>query len=86
MLNLFGGFAIGLNPALKILSDDKQDYRPYAAEGFVTIAMGGNDWDGGTNKLKDGFTLPIEKASVSIDGKVVVKDGKLMLDKLTSIN
>lgn len=84
MMNLFAGFAIGLNPAMKVLSDEKQDFRPIEAQGLVSLMMGGNDAWGGTNKVKEGFGFAIEKATVSIDGKVIVKDGKLMQDKLTS--
>ncbi|WP_378410152.1 aminopeptidase [Rhodocytophaga aerolata] len=85
-MNQFAGFAIGLNPALKVLSDEKQDYRPIEAEGLVSLLLGGNDLWGGTNKVKEGIGFAIEKANVSIDGKVIVKDGKLMPDKLTTSN
>jgi hypothetical protein len=35
-------------------------------------------------KVKEGIGFAIEKATVSIDGKVVVKDGKLVMDKLSA--
>jgi aminopeptidase len=84
MLNQFGSFSIGLNPAVKVFSDDHQNFYMYYAEGLVTILVGGNELEGGTNKVKDSFTIPIVQATVTIDGKTVLKDGKLTLDKLTS--
>ncbi len=78
MMNQFAGFSIGLNPAMKVLSDEKQDYRPMEAQGLVALLLGGNEIWGGTNKVKEGIGFAIDKATVSIDGKVIVKDGKLL--------
>ncbi|GEO06686.1 hypothetical protein AAE02nite_43500 [Adhaeribacter aerolatus] len=85
MATQFGGLMIGLNPALKVLSDTQQDFRPYEAEGMVYIQLGGNDWMGGANKVKDGFALPIENATVTVDGKIILKDGKLVLNSVASV-
>lgn len=78
MIAQFGGFVIGLNPAMKVISNEKQDFRPAEAEGHVSLMMGNNHFFGGTNKIMDGFWFPLEKATVSIDGKTIVKDGKLL--------
>jgi leucyl aminopeptidase (aminopeptidase T) len=80
----FSGLAIGLNPALKVLSDDKQDYRPGAAEGMVFILIGGNARYGGQNKIQESFAFPIEKATLEIDGKTIIKDGKMVWTSLAS--
>ncbi|MGV3589805.1 MAG: aminopeptidase [Adhaeribacter sp.] len=80
----FGGLVIGLNPAMKVLSDEKQDFRPYEAEGMVFIHIGGNDWMGGKNKVKEGTTIPVEKATVAVDGKIIIKDGKLVTNSVAS--
>ncbi|MDO1451730.1 aminopeptidase [Rhodocytophaga aerolata] len=78
MLTQFGGISIGLNPAVKVFSNENQDFRPMEAEGHVYVLIGGNEFFGGTNKLMDAVTFPIEKATVAIDGKTIVKDGKLL--------
>lgn len=75
--DMFGWFEIGLNPALKVV-EDPGDYRPGNAAGMVWISIGNNEMGGGTNKTQGGFGFPIVKATVEIDGKVVVKDGRLV--------
>lgn len=80
-LNQFSGIIIGFNPAMRVM----QDFRPYEAEGHVALLIGGNDLTGGKNTSKHSLIFHVEKATVSIDGKVIIKDGKLMLDKLTSL-
>jgi len=74
----FGYFSIGLNPALKVI-EENGDYRPEEAAGMVTIGTGDNKLFGGNNTEPGGFTFPIVNATVSIDGNVVVKNGKLKL-------
>ena len=39
---------------------------------------------GGTNKVKDGYALPVEKATLTIDGKIILKDGKLVVNSVAS--
>lgn len=76
--DMFGYFSIGLNPALKVI-EDGGDYRPGDAAGMVWIGVGNNQILGGNNKTQGGFTFPIVSATVEVDGKTVVKDGKLTL-------
>lgn len=45
---------------------------------MVWIAVGDNGLMGGTNKRRGSMCLPLVKATVEIDGKVVVKDGQLV--------
>ncbi len=68
---------IGLNPALKVM-EDGSDYRPADAAGMVYISMGINQLLGGNNKTEFGWSIPVVKASVEIDGKTVVRDGQLV--------
>ena len=75
---MFGGFSIGLNPALRVM-EEGADYRPDNAAGMVTIGIGDNRLSGGKNDTLGGYYFPITKATVAIDGKVVVKDGQLNL-------
>jgi len=75
--DMFGFFSLGLNPALKVM-DGPGDYRPGDAAGMVWIGVGDNVLMGGTNKTQGGFNFPIVRATVEIDGRVVVKDGELV--------
>ena len=78
--DMFGSFSIGLNPALKVI-EDGGDYRPSDAAGMIYVGIGDNQMLGGSNKVQGqgGYGFPIVKATVAIDGKVVVKDGQLVL-------
>jgi len=73
----FASFSVGLNPALKVI-EDGGDYRPYNAAGMVYVGIGDNQMLGGSNKTQGGYNFPVVKATVAIDGKVVVKDGQLV--------
>lgn len=72
---------IGLNPALKVMQADGQDYRSDSAAGMVYLGVGDNTTDGGKNKAEGQFSyyFPLADATVSIDGVVVVEKGKLKL-------
>jgi aminopeptidase len=74
--DMFGGISIGLNPELKVI-EDGGDYRPDSAAGIVWISIGDNRMTGGNNNTLGGFGFPIVNATVLVDGKAVVKDGKL---------
>ena len=79
--DMIGEFQIGLNPEVKVM-EENAEYRPGIAEGMVYVSFGDNSISGGKNKVNGNFSswFPITNATVKIDGKVVVKDGKLMLD------
>ena len=49
------------------------------ASGVVTVGIGGNDDIGGSNKTDFYFAGVLTKATLTVDGNVVVKDGKLMV-------
>lgn len=79
--DMFAGFQVGLNPAFKVM-EDPGNYRPVSAAGMVYLSLGDNTMYGGKNKIEGGFfdDFPIKNATVVIDGKTIVKDGKLMLE------
>jgi leucyl aminopeptidase (aminopeptidase T) len=79
--DMTGLLVIGLNPMLKVM-EENADYRPSNAEGMVYVIFGDNSLHGGKNKVIGSYSawFPISNATVKIDGKEVVKDGKLMLD------
>ena len=76
--DVFGFFQIGLNPGARVI-ENPGDYRPLNAAGLVTIGIGDNVLQGGDNKVKGqgGFTFPIVNATVTVDDKTVVQNGKL---------
>lgn len=76
----FGGINIGLNPAWPIHEENGAAYYPSTA-GLVSVSIGDNQILGGTNKAEGTFSFPfpIIGATVEIDGKVVIKDGHLVL-------
>lgn len=63
---------VGLNPGARtgFLQDN-------IATGVVTVAIGGNDDLGGANKTDFYFPGVLTKATLLIDGKTIVKNGKL---------
>ena len=74
--DMLGSVTIGLNPALKVI-EDTADYRPPNASGMVFVGLGTNDLLGGNNKTDSGWLIPVSKATVEVDGKIVIKDGEL---------
>ena len=80
-----GSFGIGLNPELKVV-EEGGDYRPWNAAGMVSVSLGDNTLMGGTNRVKAaaGIGLPIPGATVEVDGKVVVRDGKLVSSEVAT--
>lgn len=76
----FGGINIGLNPAWPIHEENGAAYYPSTA-GLVFVSIGDNQILGGSNKAEGTFSFPfpIMRATVEIDGKVVIKDGRVIL-------
>lgn len=72
---MFAGISIGLNPELK----PNDDYWPENGAGVVYLSFGNNQLEGGKNTSAFSWSFPLTNATVEIDGKVVVKDGKIML-------
>jgi aminopeptidase len=76
--DMFAQFSIGLNPAMKVVEQGGA-YWPGAAAGLVRIGIGSNEMLGGANKTPGGFGFPLVSSTVTVDGKVVVKDGQLVM-------
>jgi leucyl aminopeptidase (aminopeptidase T) len=75
----FGSIFIGLNPAVHY--DHVPSYSPQleTSAGVVSIGFGNNRGLGGSNEpVPGGWVVPLLKATVEADDKVIVKDGKLM--------
>lgn len=73
-------FTLGLNPEMKVIQNDKTDFRSNISAGFLTMTIGGNNSQyNGIVKATGGFSFPLVNATLEIDGKVVIKDGKIVL-------
>jgi hypothetical protein len=70
---MFGTPGIGLNPELKRV-ETGIGYRPPAGSGAVTVFTGNNTDLGGANNTPLGFPFSLSRATVEIDGVVVVRD------------
>jgi aminopeptidase len=71
-----GSFSIGLNPAVHAIPGSA--YFPGAAAGMVYLGFGGNAFLGGDNDTPGGISVPIADATVTADGKAIVRDGRLV--------
>jgi leucyl aminopeptidase (aminopeptidase T) len=76
--DMFGAIWFGLNPSLRVVEDGKANFRPFNAAGMVYVGVGDNRVYGGANNADTGYSFPITNATVTIDGKTVIKDGKLI--------
>lgn len=77
--DMFGAIWIGTNPSLRVVEDGSANFRPYNAAGMVMVGIGENRIYGGSNNANNfGYSFPVTSATVAIDGKVVIKDGKLV--------
>jgi len=69
-----GLFALGLNPSLATGVPHAED----AAAGTVTLALGGNDLYGGTNRCRFLSWLTIGEATVAVDGTPLSDRGQVL--------
>jgi aminopeptidase len=74
--NRLGWFSVGLNPALHAMADSA--YFPSAAAGMVYLGFGGNAFLGGDNDSPGGIAVPITDATVTADGRTIVRNGRLV--------
>jgi leucyl aminopeptidase (aminopeptidase T) len=67
-------FTIGTNPkaTLGFLHNG-------IVKGSVSIGVGGNEFSGGPNKSSFGFESAVRAATVEVDGKPIVREGKLLV-------
>ena len=71
-------FSIGLNPALTdVRTPGGMPLEP-AGEGLVAIYFGDNRFFGGNNHDGANWYVPLAKATVSVDGRTIVRDGQIV--------
>ncbi len=76
---MFREFALGFNPALQVLPE-----APFIAyygygSGVVRLSLGDNEEMGGANRGGGVYWNFIHNATVTVDDRVLVKDGKLQI-------
>lgn len=77
--DMLGAIWLGTNPSLKVVEEGGANFRPYNAAGMVYVGIGENRIYGGSNNANNfGYSFPVTNATVTIDGKIVIKDGKLV--------
>ncbi|HYY47784.1 MAG TPA: aminopeptidase [Thermoplasmata archaeon] len=67
-------FTIGTNPKATLGFLQNAIVR-----GSVSIGVGANDFIGGTNKSSFGFESAVKAATVEVDGKPILREGKLLV-------
>ncbi len=71
-----GGFSIGLNPMAQVMGMAGSDE---LSLGGVTISIGSNRDYGGDNDTTFGYAQTLSMATVEVDGRILVKDGKIQV-------
>lgn len=76
---MVSSFTIGLNPAFKVIQNEKKNYRPVKAAGYISLMIGNNNTlYNGNVVASGGYSFPITDATLEIDGRVVIRDGKIV--------
>ena len=70
--------SIGLNPALTDIRTPAGMPLETAGEGLVSIYFGDNRFCGGSNNDGTNWYVPLTKATVSVDGRTIVRDGQIV--------
>ena len=65
----------GINPGLKLPAD--KPIHAWSRAGMVTVVVGDNSWAGGDINIGFGMVPYLSNATVAVDGRTVIRDGKL---------
>lgn len=74
--DLPGVIDIGINSAVR--APQQKALRVWSQAGTVTVVVGNNTWAGGDNEVEFGVIGSSPKSTVTVDGKPLVQDGKLV--------
>lgn len=67
---------VGINPSLKL--PEGKAVNAWSRAGAVTVVVGDNQWAGGSNLSDFSMSPEIAGATVTVDGKALVENGKLV--------
>ena len=67
---------IRINPGIK--SPDRSPVHVWGKAGTVTVSVGNNTWAGGDNQVNFGLPAYSPGSSLTVDGKPLVQDGRLV--------
>jgi len=74
--DLVSAVDFGINPSLKV-SEDKA-VNVWSRAGAVTVIVGNNQWAGGENNSDFSIAPEVARATVTMDGTPLVKEGSLV--------
>lgn len=74
--DLLGVIDIGINPGIK--SPDRSLVHVWGKAGTVTVSVGNNTWAGGNNQVSFGVAAYSPGSTLTVDGKPLVQEGKLV--------
>ena len=74
--DVLGVIDFGINPGIK--SPDQSPVHVWSKAGTVTVSVGDNAWAGGDNRVNFGLAAYSPGSSVTVDGKTIVQDGKVV--------
>lgn len=66
----------GINPAIRL--PEGAPVNVWSRAGALTVGVGNNVWAGGDNGVSFGIAPEVPKATVTVDGRELVKDGRLV--------
>jgi aminopeptidase len=74
--DVVGVVDLGINPSIQL--PEGAAVNVWSRAGAVTVAVGDNTWAGGENRVNFSVSPEVPAATVTVDGTVLVKDGKLV--------
>lgn len=74
--DVVGVIDIGINPGIK--SPDRSPVHVWGKAGTVTVSVGNNTWAGGSNQVSFGLAAYSPGSTLTVDGKPLVQDGRLL--------
>jgi len=75
---------VGINSGLKVPAD--KPIHAWSRAGMVTVGVGNNTWAGGDNQVPFGMAPFLPNATVTVDGKVLIQDGKLQAGETVALH
>jgi aminopeptidase len=74
--DVLGVIDVGINPGIK--SPDRSPVHVWGKAGTVTVSVGDNTWAGGNNQVNFGLAAYSPGSTMTIDGKPLVQEGRLV--------